>query len=420
MFPTTRDFRRGIPLMAATLMVTGALSFTLADDAATPGGLTSLQRAAADVSMQRGIDWLARMQQESGAWSNPDFPAITAMALSVMARSGREDLIPHIQRATDFILTCVRPSGPDKGAIYRPVPDRVGGGLSNYNTALSILGLQAVMGSPHFPAINKDNRYDNLVRVVLDARAFMAASQYLGESTHFGGMGYDPPTERFYADLSNAYLGYEAMRVTQDLEELRGGTTRVDLNWMAAIKYIQRIQNLPASNDMPWATDHPDEIGGFTYRTDTVREDFGSFIDDQGVLRYRSALTMTYAGLTSYIFAGLDRNDERISAAIAWIRNHWDPLKSNRNPELAGTPSEMGGYFYYLKVMTRALDLYGSDTLVRPSGESVHWRSEVIAAILKQQRDEGFWVNDYGRYWESDPVLATAYALMALQNALGL
>ncbi|MFU8780417.1 MAG: hypothetical protein ACNA71_05255 [Kiritimatiellia bacterium] len=381
--------------------------------------ISAVQTKAATLSMQRGIDWLVSVQQESGAWSNPDFPAITAMALTALVRSGRADLVPSMQRATDFILSCVQTSGPAKGAIYSDIPGRTGGGLSNYNTALSALALHTVLNSSLFGTINTDNRYANLTQVILDARAFMASSQYLGESIHFGGMGYDPPTERTYADLSNSYMGYESMRVTQDLEEFRGGTTRVDLDWAAAIKYIQRIQNLPAVNDMPWATDHPDEIGGFAYRTDTFREDFGSFVDEQGVLRYRSAPTMSYAGLLSYLYAGLDRDDPRITAALAWIRNHWNPRIPTRNPELAGTPSEMGGYYYYLNVMTRALNIYGTDTLTLAAGDTINWRADALAAILEKQRDEGFWLNDYGRYWESDSVLATAYALLALQNALG-
>jgi len=379
-----------------------------------------VQRRAAEIAMQRGLDWLAGMQQESGAWSNTNFPALTAMPLWAMVRSGREDFRPNIQRATESILSCVRTSGPDKGAIYQPVPGRRGGGLSNYNTALSVVALHAVQTSPLRTNTNTAHTLPDLAPAILNARAFLASSQYLGESLHHGGMGYDPPTERSYADLSNAYLGYEAMRITQAIEEFRPGNARVDLDWTAAITFIQRIQNLPGINDQPWATDHPAEIGGFTYRPDTYREDFGAFTDDLGILRYRSARTMSFAGLLSYLYAGIDRDDPRIAAAVDWIRNHWNPYIPNRNPELAGTDEEMGGYYYYLTVMTRALDVYGQETLAGSDGNEIQWRNEVISAIVAQQQDDGFWINCYGRYWEADPVLASAYALLALQNALGL
>ncbi len=375
-----------------------------------------VQRQAAELAMQRGLDWLASLQQESGAWSNTNFPALTAMPLTAMVRSGREDLVPNMQRATAFLLSNAKTSGPDKGAIYRHIDGRRGGGLSNYNTALSLIALHAVHESPLFSEVDMPD----LAPVILDARAFLASSQYLGDTVHHGGMGYDPPTERSYADLSNAYLGYEAIRVTENIEELRPGGARVDLNWQSATRFIERIQNLPEVNDRPWATDHPDEIGGFTYRADIHRDDFGAFIDEDGVERHRSSLTMSYAGLLSYLYAGVNRDDKRVQAAVNWIKNNWSPEIPNRNPELAGTPSEMGGFFYYLKVLTRTLDVYGEDTLTLADGSEVDWRNELISTIVGHQKDDGFWINDYGRYWEADPVLSTAYALLALQNALGL
>ena len=412
--PKIRSLSR--PLLALSLL---AISPPAHRAAADEPAVESLPQQAAEIAIQRGFDWLTRVQQDSGAWSNTNFPALTAMPLWAMVRSEREDLLPNMLRATAFILSCVKESGPEKGAIYQPVEGRRGGGLSNYNTALSAIALHAVQNSPLFATTDTTNVFQNLVPILLDARAFMASSQYLGESLHYGGMGYDPPTERSYADLSNSYIGYEAMRMTQDLEEFRPGSARVDLNWEAAITFLQRVQNLPEYNDRPWATEDPAEKGGFAYRPDTFREDFGAFTDEDGILRYRSAKTMTYAGLLSYLYAGIDKDDPRIEAALDWIRANWNPNLPNRNPELAGTPSEMGGYYYYLIALTRALDAYGEETITLPDGTQINWRNEVISAIVARQQEEGFWINEYGRYWEADPVLVTAYSLLALQNALG-
>ncbi len=389
-------------------------SLVVADENADDSSI--VQQAAGERAMHRGLDWLAELQRDTGAWSNTNFPALTALPLTAMVRSGREDLVPNMQRATDFLLSNVKTSGPDKGAIYQQVDGRRGGGLSNYNTALALIALHKVQQSPLF----EEGSITNLVPMILDARAFLASSQYLGESVHFGGMGYDPPTERSYADLSNAYLGFEAIRITEDVEELRPGGTTVDLNWTAATRFIERIQNLPDVNDQPWATDHPEEVGGFTYRADVARDDFGTFTDEDGIERHRSALTMSYAGLASYLYAGVSREDERVQAAVNWIQNNWQTDVSNRNPELAGTASEMGGYFYYLMVLTRTLDLYGADTLTLADGSEINWRQELMATIISNQKDDGSWVNEYGRYWEADPVLSTSYALLALQNALGM
>jgi hypothetical protein len=47
------------------------------------------------------------------------------------------------------------------------------------------------------------------------------------------------------------------------------------------------------------------------------------------------------------------------------------------------------------------------------------WRKELTEALLAMQRDGSFWVNKSGRWEESDPVLVTSYAVLALQAARG-
>jgi squalene-hopene/tetraprenyl-beta-curcumene cyclase len=416
---TTKNTTGLMKYVTAGMLATCIL-FPHALRAADDIGLAEIKQKAATVSMQKGLGWLASIQQDSGAWSNTNFPALTAMPLWAMVRSGKQELAPQIINATTYLLSSVKTSGPDKGAIYHHVPGRKGGGLSNYNTALSLVALHAVYNSPILSGDNKPENMPDLVPVILNARAFLADSQYEGETLHFGGMGYDPPTGRSYADLSNSYLGYQAMRLTQELEELRSGNVKVSLNWDDAITFIQRIHNHPEYNDQPWATDEPSEFGGFAYRPDTFRDDFGAFTNSNGVVKYRSALTMSYAGLISYLYAGVDKDDPRIASVIKWIENNWTTEKSNRNPELAGQPEEMGGYYYYLMVMSQALDAMGINELTLTNGETVNWREEVIDQLLKRQREDGYWINEYGRYWEADPTLASAYALLALQSALGM
>jgi squalene-hopene/tetraprenyl-beta-curcumene cyclase len=40
--------------------------------------------------------------------------------------------------------------------------------------------------------------------------------------------------------------------------------------------------------------------------------------------------------------------------------------------------------------------------------------------ILSLQQADGSWANANNRFWENDPVLATSYALLALEYALGI
>jgi hypothetical protein len=78
-----------------------------------------------------------------------------------------------------------------------------------------------------------------LVPVVQKARAYLARMQYLDPSVYRGGMGYDADQGRPYTDLSNSYMAFEAMRLTQDVEDLRAaGAPKADLDWAAAQEFL--------------------------------------------------------------------------------------------------------------------------------------------------------------------------------------
>jgi len=86
--------------------------------------------------------------------------------------------------------------------------------------------------------------------------------------------------------------------------------TLPDLNWAAAIRFVQNCQNS--------ATDDPPDKGGFIYRPD--RSNAGQTNLPSGRIAYRSYGSMTYAGLLSYIYADLKSDDPRVTSALDWLR----------------------------------------------------------------------------------------------------
>lgn len=355
-------------------------------------------RHEAEAALGRSYAWLAQHQQEDGHWSNPHFPAITALA--VWALLDQEETYEEaIDRGIQFIASHIRANG---GIYSEPPEQRRGGGLSNYNTALCMVALHQ-SGRPEW------------IEAVQNARAFLARSQFLeDDSIYYGGMGYDASTDRHYADLSNSYIAYEAMRLTESVEDLRSDSERVDLDWDAAVQFVERIQNLPEYNDAPWVSDAPRNRGGFAYHPDNTRA--GTYTDEDDVVRFNSHGSMTYAGMLSLIYAEVDRDDPRVQSAADWAIEHWT---LEENP---GAGKE--GLYYYYNVLSKSLAAFGQNQFIREEGESLNWRQELIEQLLEVQRiDEstggGYWVNDVGRYWENDPVLVTAYSVLAIQRALG-
>lgn len=396
-------------ILTAVILSCLTVAFSSADEAGVrahdaPTEVILSLRNEAQAAIDRAEAWLLKNQSEEGHWSNPYFPALTALPLWALAMGGDVEG-DHIDAAVDYLLSCVHPDG----AIFRePTEERRGGGLSNYNTAICMVGLHA-LGRPE------------LVPVIQDAREYLAESQHLGDDIYAGGMGYDRSTDRAYADLSNSYIAYEAMRLTESVEDLRGeGEERVDLDWDAALKFIQRTHNHPDFNEQPWVNPDPNEVGGFAYHPDQTRA--GVVEDESGLLRFRSMPGMTYAGLLSYIYAEVDRDDPRVQATINWAINHWSLEEASRDPEKVGTAAAREGLYYLINVISKGLAAYGQDVFRPEDGKPFNWRIDLIEKLVGDQRIEpdgtGYWVNDVSRYWEGDKVLTTAYSLIALQLAL--
>jgi squalene-hopene/tetraprenyl-beta-curcumene cyclase len=123
---------------------------------------------------------------------------------------------------------------------------------------------------------------------------------------------------------------------------------------------------------------------------------------------------MTYAGLKSMIYAGLKKDDPRVKAALHWIQEHWtldeNPAMRDANPAQA-----QHGLYYYFYVYAHALHAFGEPVITDKQGQKHDWRAELIAKAGQLQRSDGSWVGEK-RWMEDNPVLVTAYVVLALQQ----
>lgn len=115
---------------------------------------------------------------------------------------------------------------------------------------------------------------------------------------------------------------------------------------------------------------------------------------------------MTYAGLKSLLYAGVSKDDIRIKAAMDWISRHYDVTS---NPGMGKQ-----GLFYYYHVFGKTLHAIGIDEVVDAEKVRHDWRKDLIQQLATQQSDDGSWTNPADRWFEGDPNLVTAYALLAL------
>lgn len=327
-------------------------------------------------------------------------PGVTALALSAVVRTCDENRLPRpawVAKGFDYLLSLQKADG----AIYET-------GLQNYITSASAEAM-AVAGDERF--------VDPLSR----ALAYLQSGQFdegegfsAEEDPYYGGFGYGSPEHpeqdpNDHPDMSNTQMALQAMK--------DAGVAEDDEAFQKAVKFLERCQNLPETGAPPKETGDgkvivPGDDGGGTYRPSSSK----AGLDDLGDGRFspRSYGSMTYALLKCYLFAGIDPADERVQAAIRWIRSNYTLDENPGFQDRARNTQYQGLYYYYL-TLARALGSLGEDTLTDSDGVSHAWRDELEAKLFSMQAEDGHWVNDRSTRWmEGNPSLTTSYALMAL------
>jgi squalene-hopene/tetraprenyl-beta-curcumene cyclase len=337
-------------------------------------------------SIRRGLDWLARSQNTNGFWSSPDYPAITALGLTAcrLAPEAGEAVKPAVDKGYRFLMSCVQPDG----GIYRTE-------LPSYNTSICLV------------AVVLRNRAEDQA-LVTNARRFIVGLQTdLNEpgkidSPFDGGVGYGKSDKQ--PDLSNTSFAIEALHLSREYLKDKSPGALPDLNWKAAIRFIEHCQNLPSHNSEPWASDDTANRGGFIYAPG--RSMAGEAPLASGRVALRSYGSMSYAGLLSYIYADLKSDDPRVIAVRQWLRENYTV---DENPALGSQ-----GLYYYYHTMARALTATGADMVEVKGGKPALWREDLANKLMHLQREDGSWVNDNARWFEKDPCLVTAYSLISL------
>ena len=352
-------------------------------------------------ALDRGANQLTRMQGEDGSYGlhipergyqgDVGVTALVVHALAVCPRKYREEDGPFVTKAIEYMLANVQPDG----GIYEK-----GRGLENYKTSISILALSA---------LDKGRTEKRYTKILTKAKEYVVSLQCSPQNGYdaeehkrtFGGIGYGSDRR---PDLSNTQFALEAlneMGLAEDSDVYKN-----------AIKFLERCQNRAASNDTV-GTDHKStEDGGFAY---APRDTKALVVEgEDGAKSYSSYGSMTYAGIKSYIYAGLTADDPRVQAAYEWVCKNYT-LTENPGMAIPGQP-ERGkqGLFYYYLMMARTLQVLGKDELVTADGVTHRWAEELAAKLISLQKDDGSWQNREDRWMEGIPSVASAYLVWAL------
>jgi squalene-hopene/tetraprenyl-beta-curcumene cyclase len=326
---------------------------------------------AAKSAVNKGLHFL-REQQSKEDGSYGQHVGLTAMILSAFAGSYRrykEDDGPFISKASQWLVAQAKADG-----------SITGDSTPGYNTSLSIIALYQLDPKKYAKEIKGGQNW--LVGSQSDED-----HQYTKKDKYYGGIGYGND-ER--PDLSNLQYALDALKKTEF-------DPKSDV-WEKAALFVKRSQNFTEdqSNDeleRKWASND----GGFIYEP-------GSSMAG-GTVSYGS---MTFAGLKSLIFAqNLSKEDARVKAAMNWIAQNYD---FNSHPGMGNT-----AYFYYLQTAASALEAY-KEPLIAGGGKDRNWSADLLNKLINLQKADGSWVNDNKKYWEGNPLLVTARAIITINH----
>ena len=121
--------------------------------------------------------------------------------------------------------------------------------------------------------------------------------------------------------------------------------------------------------------------------------------------------TLTYIQLKSLLYSGLRRDDPRVVSLLNTIKTNFT---FDTNP-IYGTAH---GQYYFFYVASKSLRAFGDPTIVDGHGQTHDWRRELTSHLISTQGQDGSWINRQSDYWlEDNPILATTYSVLALQEA---
>lgn len=348
-----------------------------------------------DETFNKGLAYFIAKQLPDGAFPNlmsQSDVAFTAFGVIILSEAS-EDVHKQYQTQLLAAVNYILPKQQDNGSIIdvgKPPLFEV------YKTSLALVALKTAQ-----PFMEKAVA-DQVEPVIQKATGYLAKSQYGPESADkdFGGWGYDEKKGTPNANLSSTAYAMDALH-------LSGLPADSDV-YKRAVEFLVKVQDSSEYNKFR-ATEN---TGGFAYSPLESKGGEKTTADGAKVLRPYGS--MTYAGLKSFIYAYIDKNDPRVQAAYNWIKANYtldeNPgLRTDAEPNLGKQ-----GLFYYYHTFAKSLDAYGEKTLVTADKKEHRWATELVEKIVAMQKPDGSWSNENSRWWEDFAPLATSYSLMSL------
>ena len=357
-----------------------------------------------DRAQKKASEWLASKQSADGAWRSDvygtfkDGTALTPLVLHALILADPKS--PAIPKAAKYLANMVQADGS-----VRP-PEKHGFDFPLYTSALTVTAMSHPSQAEHAKA--RDAWLNDLKK-----RQLTEQHGWTPPDREYGGWGYchglplKPKPGTMAAPMTESNLS----ATTFALAAINAaGVPATYPAYAKALTFVKRCQN--------WADDETkrdanfDDGGFFFIYDDPIRNKSGV----AGNGRYHSYGSVTADGLRCLEMCGELKESPRRKAAMAWLRKQFRP---DQCPGPFGERMEVNRaavYYYYAMSMAQtSLDQW----LVEVKTTLRMWKEALAEAVIARQNGDGSWQNEAEAFRENDPLVATAFACIAVVNCRG-
>jgi hypothetical protein len=351
-------------------------------------------------SIARGIDWLIAQQGLDGAWHSKtygqlkDGAAVTTLILDALSEVPTRVQVQHlspIQKAFAFL---------DRGLDKRGTVASPDGSLDfpTYAAALWLTARRRIV----FDDLPYDTWRSKLV-AYLTAAQVAEPRGFAADSPSYGGWDFlgQGDAQGITTGTNISVTRYVAEALEDDLEWLRDTNARRTLT---EVHGIQKALDLAKA----YALRCQQADGGFAFTCEPSSLNNKAAYSDSELKKPRSYATATCDGIRTLVACGVKPDEEAVTKAIGWLAKR---PGLELVPGFEGFPPEAGWdrglRFYYYASLSQVLPLF-------PLADRDSRREALQKHVVSLQRDDGSWVNESDRMRENDPLIATAFAVVAL------
>ncbi len=365
------------------------------------------------------VDYLWSQQAEDGGWHSPQYgvlrggQSLTPFVLHALLGTidtKSSDQWGRSQRACGFMLE--RLDG--KGALGRHDADVLE--YPVYSTAYALQCFDRVQ-TYHDMMAEEGHKAIAKMREFLLAAQFDESNGFSPADPAYGGWGFQEalkPGDSGHMDLAHTRRALQALELQRPLRENAAVARK-------AQAFLRVVQNHPQAAARPHVSDDGsatiapppsfDRVydGGFFFSPMVLAANKGR-VEDEPAPHWRSYATATCDGLLALLSAGVPREDERVTSAVAWLKQHTNLDYPQGVPEEHPEPWGAALRFYHYAVRA---EVYRR--LEWPAAE----RAQLAALVREKQNADGSFANrESSLMKEDDPLLCTALAVVALSNCL--